>query len=60
MKGRTARGESARSKLTERDVIEIRESYSPRKVTLKSLSEKFGVTLNQIHLIVRRKFWKHI
>lgn len=48
-------------KLTEDQVREIRATYSKNSsLTLKSLGEKYGVTLHAIHKIVTRKNWKHI
>lgn len=53
---RTARGERARSKLTEKDVREIREDVRPRKV----LAAEYGVSRQMIGYIQRGDFWAHI
>lgn len=44
-------------KLTQTDVNEIRTLYKPHVVTLKALSEQFGVTIAQIAYIVKGKSW---
>lgn len=46
--------------LNEKQVIEIRESYSKDKTTQKELSVRFGVNKNTIQAIVSRKTWKYI
>jgi hypothetical protein len=58
---RAVKGERhGNAKLTDEAVREIRRSYVPRKVTLKSLAEKFGVSVNTIHWVVKGSFWKHV
>ncbi len=47
-------------KLTENEVIEIREMYSTNKYTQEKLAEIFDVTQSNIGCIIRRKSWKHI
>ena len=44
------------SKLTERDVIEIRQSLSP----LSMLAKKFGVSASHIQAVRSRRIWRHI
>ena len=48
------------SKLTERDVLEIRRRHKPRRVTYKMLGKEFGISHTNVRLIVRRKTWTHI
>ena len=48
------------SKLTDKDVKEIREKYIPKIYTLKKLAEEYGVDYSVIHKIIKRKNWKHI
>ena len=48
------------AKLTEADVLEIRSLYGSSGVTLKSLASTYGVTLQMIHCVVKRKSWVHI
>lgn len=48
------------AKLTESQVLEIRELYSKGGVTMKQLGEKYGVTRQAISEIIRRKNWKHL
>ena len=62
-KGRWCRtpGEARWSaKLRDVDVIDIRNRYVPRKVTLKDLADEYGVTFQLISMIVNRKIWTHI
>ncbi|WP_081337672.1 HNH endonuclease signature motif containing protein [Burkholderia pseudomultivorans] len=59
--GRQVRGEQVHSsKLTEQDVLEIRRLYSAKQATQTVLSEQFGVSQKQIHLVVTRARWKHV
>jgi hypothetical protein len=48
------------SKLTQQQVLEIRELYSSGNYSQKELSKKFNVSQNLIGLIINRKLWKHI
>ena len=48
------------SKLTKKDVIEIRKTYKTGNYTQKEISEAWGVSRSQIGFIVNRKRWKHI
>lgn len=60
-KGRQARGErSFLSRLTEKQVKEIRRKFSEGGVTKVQLAKEFGVTDPAIGAIVRRKVWKHV
>lgn len=52
--------ESPRSKLTDDAVISIRARYVPRKTSLKSLADEYGVSLHAIHGIVSGRTWKHV
>lgn len=47
-------------KLTEKQVIEIREKYIQHKYNSTMLSKEYSVTKNMIHLIVTYKNWKHV
>lgn len=53
-------GANGQSKLTRRDVKEIRRLYATGKYTQQELAEIFGVTQVNIGFIVRRETWKHI
>lgn len=57
-----AQGEArgAVAKLTDDAVREIRALYVPRRVTYKTLAERFGVTPTCILTVVRRLTWKHL
>lgn len=55
------RGEANKnSKLTSKQVKEIRASYIPRKVSCYALAKKFNVSAGLIHHIISRKTWTHI
>ncbi len=46
--------------LTNMDILDIRSSFLPRKVTRKILALKYNVSEHCIKDIVNRKSWKHI
>ena len=48
------------AKLTEEQVLAIREEHIPRIVTRAQLGRKYGVTPGIISEIINRKIWKHI
>ncbi len=48
------------AKLTEKNVLEIRQAYVPRKITMIFLAKKFNVCENCINKIINRKTWNHI
>lgn len=55
------RGESSPNPtLTDRQVLEIRDSHIPRIVTQEYLARKYGVTQTAISQIIRRTSWTHI
>lgn len=55
-----AKGEdNVTSKLRTEDVIEIRKLYAQGD-TQRSISKKYNVSFQSIHLIVKNKSWKHI
>lgn len=59
-KGRSASGERCpRSRITEQDVRDIRANYALCRVTQRELASRFGVSRDEIGLIVRRKVWRH-
>ena len=47
-----------RSKLTANDVREIRSNH--RQTTVKQLAHRFGVTIQCIHAVIKRKTWRHV
>ncbi len=47
-------------KLTEQEVLEIRQKYIPRIYTQKQLAEEYGVSQCEISKILNDKIWKHI
>lgn len=48
------------SKLSEKEVVEIRKIYSTQKITQKELANKFNTTKSNISAIVNYKSWKEI
>ena len=46
--------------LTEKEVIEIRSKYKPRKYTFKRLGIEYGVSYQTIQCIIHKRSWKHI
>lgn len=52
--------QSRRYKLTEKEVLEIRNKYSFGGVTMKSLAGEYNVTRPAIGFVVNRKVWNHI
>ena len=60
-KNRQAKGEKFKdTKLTKKQVIEIRNKYNSSINTIKELSLKYNVGFTQIWRIVNRKQWTHI
>lgn len=48
------------SKLTEKQIVEIREKYKPRIYTTYMLGDEYGVSSSLISAIVLRKTWKKV
>lgn len=57
--GTRARGETARSKLSEEEVLELRRRKS-EGVPTRVLASDYGVTTQNIEAIVCGKSWKHL
>lgn len=56
-----ARGECAsKSKLTARQVLEIRDSYAGGQTSYGALGKKYGVSRESVRAIVVGKNWKHL
>lgn len=49
-----------RSKLSDKDILQIRKLYSTNKYTLASLGRKYKVSYQHIKRIVSNKQWNHI
>jgi len=45
------------AKLSERNVLEIRRRHASRNLIRKELAEKFGVTVQAITAVIKRKSW---
>jgi len=60
-KNRQAKGKRTNhAKLTEKDVIRIRNIYKNGEDTCRSLANKFGVTPSNIGCVISRKTWNHV
>jgi hypothetical protein len=46
------------SRLTWKDVDEIRRRYVPRRVTLRQLADEYGVSETTVSLVVNGKIWR--
>lgn len=56
-----SRGEDySHSKLTEKDVLKIREEYIPYKNSYYKIGKKYGVDYSTIYRIIKGKNWKHL
>lgn len=51
---------STSSKLTNKQVTDIRNSYVKGKITYEQLGKKYGVSKSQIERIVNKKRWKQL
>lgn len=61
MNDMATRGRHGRSKLTRRDVREIRERYqAPDRPTQQALADEYGVSRSSIANIVTGRYWKHV
>lgn len=59
-RGRTARGEShGRAKLTERDVLAVREASASGE-SYRSIGARYGVNKYTVGKIVRQQKWSHV
>jgi HNH endonuclease len=52
--------ESGMAKLNEQQVLEIRRIYTPNRGLARKLADRFGVSRDNIYLIVKRRTWKHV
>ena len=60
-KGRLPRGQqNGNSKLTEQQVLEIRQRYAAGEETQYEIADEFGITQANVWLTVQRKQWKHV
>lgn len=60
-KQRHARGESqAASKLSEEDVLSIREIYAKGGITQTELGKQFGVGHTTVSYVVNKRAWRHV
>lgn len=54
------RGEANHSKLTEKQVIEMREWYAVGGVTYDQLAAHYGVSNTTCYLIIKRRKWSYL
>lgn len=60
-KDKVSQGErNGRAKLTEKQVLEIRQKYVPFKYSTVRLGEEYNVSNVLIGLIVRKEVWSHV
>lgn len=60
-KGRNSRGIShPRAKLSEADILSIREDHSSGKLGTTALARKYGVCRTHIQCILRGELWSHL
>lgn len=60
-KGRASRGvDRPTTKLTEEQVIEIRNKYSTGQYTQRQLGKDYGVDYGGVGRIIRRELWRHV
>lgn len=60
-KQRQARGSrQGLAKLTEQDVLAIREAHGKKRSDLSSLAKEYGVTYNNVRAVVLRQTWRHL
>ena len=48
------------SKLSEEDVMQIRERYARGGVSQQQIADEYGVSQFTISTVVRRKWWKQV
>ena len=51
---------SSMSKLTDGEVVRIRSLYKPYFYSMNKLAKEFGVSVQNIYMIVSGKTWKHL
>lgn len=60
-KGRHAHGETnGRSKLTAKDVLEIRQIYETTGISMAKLARLYGVSNRQLRDIINGIYWRHV
>lgn len=59
-KGRCKGSDAGYAKLTEAQVIEIRQKYVPYIVTFRMLGDEYGVSIGAIASVIWRRNWAHI
>ena len=60
-KGRQSRGErQGAAKLTDAAVRAMRAEYATGTTTLNALANKYGIHLQNVFQIIKRKAWKHV
>jgi len=49
-----------KTSLTEKQVLEIRQKYKPRKYSSYRLGVEYGISQQTAHLIATKKTWRHV
>ena len=58
---RSAKGaRNTNTKLTEAQVAAIRSRYASGGVSQQALADEYGVSQHVVHLVIRRKTWRHV
>jgi hypothetical protein len=52
--------QTGRAKLTEQDVIDMRDLYAAGKYTQQQLADKYGMANQMISRIIKRQAWRHV
>lgn len=48
------------AKLTDKKVLKIRKEFSPRKITVKMLAKKYGVSFGTMRSVIYKESWVHL
>ena len=51
---------SSGAKLTEQDVISLRNAYACGSSSIKELAILYNISTVQVNAIIKRKYWKHV
>lgn len=53
-------GEDRRHKVTEKEVISLREEYASGTVSHRDLAVRYGISNRNVSAIIRGETWKHL
>jgi hypothetical protein len=57
---KTSGEKNAQAKLTEKEVLKIRDIYSKNNISYNNLAKQFNIKHNTCYNIIKRNTWKHI